>query len=120
MARKRGILLAGLAAGTYAYLKKPENREKATTAFNNTKAKVNSYMESQNLDQTGRDKREDENVTHSRSGKLAGKDEQPHNSPASDGLEDGKQKLSSNDIGDEKNENTESVEPLKRINTENL
>ncbi|AQQ52108.1 hypothetical protein [Planococcus lenghuensis] len=117
MARTKGLLLAGLAAGTYAYLKKPENREKATTAFNNAKAKVNSYMESQNLDKTGND---DENVTHSRSGKLAGKDEQPDRSPGDSGLDDGKQKLSPNDVGDEKEENTESVAPIKRVNTENL
>ena len=118
MARKRGFLLAGLAAGTYAYLKKPENREKATAAFNNAKAKVNSYMESQNLNNNKDPK--DESVTHSRSGKLAGKDSQPDNRPPNEGLDDGKQKLSPNDTGDEKEENTESVAPLKRINTENL
>ena len=44
MARRKGnkgLLLAGLAAGAYAYFKKPENREKATVAFNNAKEKVN-------------------------------------------------------------------------------
>lgn len=53
MARGRGLLLAGLAAGAYAYFKNPENREKATKAFNEAKVKVNSYMESQNLDKDG-------------------------------------------------------------------
>ncbi|HSJ38947.1 MAG TPA: hypothetical protein VK945_12115 [Planococcus sp. (in: firmicutes)] len=46
----RGLLLAGLAVGAYTYFKNPENREKATVAFNNAKEKVNSYMESQNLE----------------------------------------------------------------------
>jgi hypothetical protein len=43
----RSLLLAGLAAGAYAYFSKPENREKALVAFNNTKTKVNSFIESQ-------------------------------------------------------------------------
>ncbi|WP_088006138.1 hypothetical protein [Indiicoccus explosivorum] len=118
MARKRGLLLAGLAAGTYAYLKKPENREKATAAFNNAKAKVNSYMESQNLDNSNDPK--EEHVTDSRTGKLAGKDSQKDRKAPDEGLDDGKQKLSPNDLGDEKEEDTESVAPIKRVNTENL
>lgn len=48
----RSLLLAGLAAGAYAYFSKPENREKAMVAFNNTKTKVNSFIESQKLNQT--------------------------------------------------------------------
>ena len=48
----RSLLLAGLAAGAYAYFSKPENREKALVAFNNTKTKVNSYLESQKLNNT--------------------------------------------------------------------
>jgi hypothetical protein len=43
----KSLLLAGLAAGAYAYFSKKENRDKALVAFNNTKTKVNSYMESQ-------------------------------------------------------------------------
>ncbi|WP_238473778.1 hypothetical protein [Paenisporosarcina cavernae] len=43
----RSLLLAGLAAGAYAYFSKKENRDKAMVAFNNTKTKLNSYMESQ-------------------------------------------------------------------------
>ncbi|WP_225986096.1 hypothetical protein [Psychrobacillus glaciei] len=39
------LLLAGLAAGAYAYFSKKENRDKAMKAFNNTKAKINTYME---------------------------------------------------------------------------
>ncbi|MDN7243355.1 hypothetical protein QWY14_16235 [Planococcus sp. N028] len=50
MAKRRGLLIAGLAAGAYAYFKNPENRRKATIAFNNTKLKVNDFMESQNLE----------------------------------------------------------------------
>ena len=53
MANRRGILIAGLAAGAYAYFKNPENRRKATIAFNNTKVKVNAFMESQNLEGVG-------------------------------------------------------------------
>lgn len=45
--KKKSILLAGLAAGAYAYLSKPENREKALEAFNNTKNKVNDFVEAQ-------------------------------------------------------------------------
>lgn len=48
----RSLLLAGLAAGAYAYFSKPENRDKAMVAFNNTKTKVNSFIESQKLNQT--------------------------------------------------------------------
>lgn len=48
----RSLLLAGLAAGAYAYFSKPENREKAMVAFNNTKTKVNSFIESQKHSQT--------------------------------------------------------------------
>jgi len=47
MAKNKSLLLAGLAAGAYAYFRKKENRDKAVVAFNNTKAKVNSYMEAQ-------------------------------------------------------------------------
>lgn len=43
----KSLLLAGLAAGAYAYFRKKENRDKAMVAFNNTKAKINSYMEVQ-------------------------------------------------------------------------
>jgi hypothetical protein len=45
----RTLLLAGLAAGAYAYFSKQENREKAMVAFTNTKTKVNSFLESQKL-----------------------------------------------------------------------
>ncbi|WP_313891904.1 hypothetical protein [Psychrobacillus sp.] len=47
MRKSKSLLLAGLAAGTYAYFSKKENRDKAIVAFNNTKTKVNSYMEAQ-------------------------------------------------------------------------
>lgn len=48
MANKRtSVLLAGLAAGAYAYFKKPENRDKAVEAFNSTKGKVNDFVETQ-------------------------------------------------------------------------
>lgn len=47
MAKNKSLLLAGLAAGAYAYFRKKENRDKAVIAFNNTKSKINSYMESQ-------------------------------------------------------------------------
>jgi len=50
--KNNSLLLAGLAAGAYAYFSKKENREKALVAFNNTKTKVNSYLESQKLNKT--------------------------------------------------------------------
>lgn len=43
----RSLLLAGIAAGAYAYLSKPENREKAMEAFNAMKTKVNSFIDAQ-------------------------------------------------------------------------
>lgn len=47
MAKNKSLLLAGLAAGAYAYFSKKENRDKAMVAFNNTKSKVNAYIDSQ-------------------------------------------------------------------------
>ncbi|WP_040225254.1 hypothetical protein [Bhargavaea cecembensis] len=47
--KNRNLLLAGLAAGAYAYFSKKENRDKAMVAFNNVKTKVDSFMESQKL-----------------------------------------------------------------------
>lgn len=43
----RSLLLAGIAAGAYAYLSKPENREKAIEAFNTMKTKVNTFIDAQ-------------------------------------------------------------------------
>lgn len=57
--KKTSLLLAGLAAGAYAYLRKPENREKALEAFNSTKVKVNDFVEvqKQNIQKTINDKK---------------------------------------------------------------
>ena len=63
MSKKKTLLLAGLAAGAYAYLKKPENREKALAAFNSTKDKVNEYVNA-NKDKTGDEHHNDEKVVH--------------------------------------------------------
>lgn len=52
MAKNKSLLLIGLAAGAYAYFRKKENREKAMVAFNNTKTKVNSYIEAQKHDRS--------------------------------------------------------------------
>lgn len=52
MAKNRSLLLAGLAAGAYAYFSKKENRDKAIGAFNNTKSKVNAYIDSQKHQQS--------------------------------------------------------------------
>ncbi|MBQ0138901.1 MAG: hypothetical protein KBT36_06375 [Kurthia sp.] len=61
--KKTSLLLAGLAAGAYAYLRKPENRDKALEAFNSTKAKVNDFVETQkqNIQKTVNDKKNDIN-----------------------------------------------------------
>ena len=134
MARKkgggRGLLLAGLAAGAYAYFKKPENREKATVAFNDVKAKVNEYMESQNLDHNknqqdqkseGLDKTDlQENKMTAEGGTQAtvqyyNEKEQKEKKADNDDV-----KLSSNDDSEEKSENTESVSSEPRLNTDKL
>lgn len=118
----RGLLLAGLAVGAYTYFKKPENREKATLAFNNAKEKVNSYMESQNLE---------DNKKTAHDGSQP--DEPQENKMVSEGAmtsvqyyneeeqqEEDKTKLSSNDTSKEKTEDTKSVSSEPKVNTENL
>lgn len=126
----RGLLLAGLAAGAYAYFKKPENREKATVAFNDVKAKVNEYMESQNLDTNknkedqkaqGLDKTDlqEEKMT-AEGGTQAtvqyyNEKEQEEKNNENDDV-----KLSSNDDSEEKAENTKPVSSEPRLNTDKL
>lgn len=118
----KGLLLAGLAVGAYTYFKNPENREKATLAFNNAKEKVNSYMESQNLE-------DDKKTAHDGSKP----DEPRENKMVSEGAmtsvqyyneeeqqEEDKKKLSANDTSKEKKEDTESVTTEPRINTDNI
>lgn len=117
MAKRRGILLAGLAAGAYAYFKKPENREKATVAFNNAKTKVNSFMESQNLDKLNKTDAKDsaqEKETVNDSGEPG---VQYYNE---DKQADENAKLSSNDTSEEKSENTKTVSPEPRIGTNDI
>lgn len=53
MAKNKSLLLAGLAAGAYAYFSKKENRDKAVVAFNNTKTKVNAYIDAQKHEKSG-------------------------------------------------------------------
>ncbi|AMX00188.1 hypothetical protein RST01_24380 [Rummeliibacillus stabekisii] len=45
MGKSKSLLLAGLAAGAYAYFRKKENRDKAMEAFNSTKDKVNEFVD---------------------------------------------------------------------------
>lgn len=130
MAKGRGLLLAGLAAGAYAYFKNPENREKATKAFNDTKVKVNSYMESQNLDKDGKpvSKTTDKlNTTEKRENKMvaeggASASVQYYNEQQQKkhDKEDEDVKLSANDVSKEKAENTDSAAPENKISTNNL
>lgn len=121
MARKRGkgLVLAGLAAGAYAYFKNPENREKATIAFNNAKAKVNSYMESQNLENEEKSAKEGSNPSNPRKNKMVseGSPVQYYNE---DEQKEENTKLSPNDASSEKAENTDSASPENKINTQNL
>ncbi|ANU15084.1 hypothetical protein BBI08_15010 [Planococcus halocryophilus] len=130
MARGRGLLMAGLAAGAYAYFKNPENREKATKAFNDAKVKVNSYMESQNLDKTGN--------TNSNADEPSDSLQDPQEDMVAEGgatttiqyynekqqknkdTESEDVKLSSNDVSEEKAEHTDSATPENKINTDNL
>lgn len=138
MAKKKGngsgLLWAGLAAGAYAYFKKPENRQKATEAFNNAKTKVNSYMESQNLNNNNEEPEEEkEDTTELREEKMVSEgglsgaqyyNEDKHRNDESNHKhrndEDDDYKLSSNDTSEEKSENTEPIATENRINTENL
>lgn len=130
MARGRGLLMAGLAAGAYAYFKNPENREKATKAFNDAKVKVNSYMESQNLDKTGntnsnadeasdslQDPQEDMVAEGGATTTIQYYNEQQQKSKDTESED---VKLSSNDVSEEKAENTDSATPENKINTDNL
>ena len=132
MARGRGLLLAGLAAGAYAYFKNPENREKATKAFNEAKVKVNSYMESQNLDKDGNpiskttdtpsttEKRENKMVSEGgASASVQYYNEQQQKEKDNEKDKDDV-KLSSNDVSKEKAENTDSAAPENKISTDNL
>ena len=124
MARGRGLLWAGLAAGAYAYFKNPKNREKATIAFNDTKAKVNAFMESQNLENDEEKKTGRSNPQKPRENKVTSEGTetsvQYYNENQQDVEDDEKTKLSPNDTSREKSENTESVAPETRLNTENL
>lgn len=132
MARRKGnkgLLLAGLAAGAYAYFKKPENREKATVAFNNAKEKVNSYMESQNLESQNRDNANENtagntDATKMRKNKMTSEGglagAQYYNEQNQRDSDDEDLKLSSNDVSEDKAENTKSVAPETRLNTDNL
>lgn len=121
MAKGRGILLAGLAAGAYAYFKKPENREKATVAFNNAKTKVNSFMESQNLDNLNKKPTDQKDSMQENEKEMVNEGGEPgvqyYNE---DKQEDKNAKLSSNDTSEEKSENTKTVSPEPRIGTDNI
>ncbi|MBT2584029.1 hypothetical protein [Planococcus sp. ISL-109] len=126
----RGLLLAGLAAGAYAYFKKPENREKATVAFNDVKAKVSEYMESQNLDQNKNkqdEKSEGLDQTDLQENKMTAEGGtqatvQYYNEKEQKEKDEKKEdvKLSSNDDSEEKAENTQSVSSEPRLNTDKL
>lgn len=61
--KSKSLLLAGIAAGAYAYFKKPENRDKAVEAFNSTKIKVNDFVETkkQSIQAKVNDMKENEN-----------------------------------------------------------
>lgn len=120
----RGLLWAGLAAGAYAYFKKPENRHKATEAFNNAKTKVNSYMESQNLEHSNETTEDEkEYSTEQRENKMASEGGVSGAQYYNDKKRDDKDedfKLSANDTSEEKAENTETIAPENRLNTDKI
>lgn len=122
----RGLLLAGLAVGAYSYFKKAENREKATLAFNNTKEKVNSYMESQNLDDNKKTARDGSKPDEPRENKMVSEGAltsvQYYNEEEQEDQneEDNKKKLSPNDNSEEKAEDTESASSENKISTDNI
>ena len=70
MAKNRSLLLAGLAAGAYAYFRKKENRDKAMEAFNNTKNKVNSFMEAQKQQDTSNENTGNPNPYHEEDNRM--------------------------------------------------
>lgn len=118
----RGLLLAGLAVGAYTYFKNAENREKATLAFNNAKEKVNSYMESQNLEDNKKTAHDGSQPDEPRENKMVSEGAmtsvQYYNEEEQQ--KEDKTKLSSNDTSKEKTEDTKSVSSEPKINTENL
>lgn len=127
----KGLLLAGLAVGAYTYFKNPENREKATLAFNNAKEKVNSYMESQNLEDDKKTAHDGSKPDEPRENKMVSEgamtsvqyyneEEQQEEEQKEKQQKEDKKKLSPNDTNEEKREDTESVTPEPRINTENI
>ena len=122
----RGLLLAGLAVGAYTYFKNPENREKATLAFNNAKEKVNSYMESQNLDDNKKTAHDGSKPQEPRENKMVSEGAmtsvQYYNEEEQqkEGANEEKTKLSPNDTSKEKAEDTESASPEPKINTDNI
>lgn len=120
--RGRGLLLAGLAAGAYTYFKNPENREKATLAFNNAKEKVNSYMESQNLENDKKTAHDGSKPEEPRENKMVSEGAltsvQYYNEEEQQDEEN--TKLSPNDSSKEKAENTDSASPEPKINTDNI
>lgn len=122
MAKGRGILLAGLAAGAYAYFKKPENREKATVAFNNAKTKVNSFMESQNLDNDTKNQQEKAQSEETKENEMVSEGAMTSVQYRNEDVQESEDnsKLSSNDAGRDKAENTKTVAPENKINTNNL
>lgn len=122
----RGLLLAGLAVGAYTYFKNPENREKATLAFNNAKEKVNSYMESQNLDDNKKTAHDGSKPQEPRENKMVSEGAmtsvQYYNEEEQQKKDtnEEKTKLSPNDTSKEKAEDTESASPEPKINTDNI
>lgn len=122
----RGLLLAGLAVGAYSYFKNVENREKATLAFNNAKEKVNSYMESQNLDDNKKTALDGSKPSEPRENKMVSEGAltsvQYYNEEEQEELneENNKKKLSPNDKSEEKTEDTESASSENKINTDNI
>lgn len=122
----RGLLLAGLAVGAYTYFKNPENREKATLAFNNAKEKVNSYMESQNLDDNkktahdGSKPQEPREIKMVSEGAMTSVQYYNEEEQQKEGANEEKTKLSPNDTSKEKTEDTESASPEPKINTDNI
>ena len=123
----RGLLLAGLAVGAYSYFKNPENREKATLAFNNAKEKVNSYMESQNLEDDKKTAHDGSKPEEPRENKMVSEGAmtsvQYYNEEEQqkeDQQKEDKKKLSPNDTSKEKAEDTDSASPEPKINTDNI
>ena len=64
MAKKNNYLLAAAIAGAAAYLRKPENRDKAMAMFNDTKGKVSEFVNQKKQEMNSKQNADNETGDH--------------------------------------------------------